>query len=113
MIMNSTQTTGRYSEKNKNSRSREQVPLLRFEQDTPLIPPHKREQVKALKVFTRFLSAKLRKTTKYISPGKRNSIYGRNSNLGCPKYELPLSSISRSSDLITDTIVRRLYDILN
>jgi len=43
MIMNSTKTTGRYSEENKNSRSREQVPLLRFEQDTPQIPPHKRE----------------------------------------------------------------------
>jgi hypothetical protein len=43
MIMNSTQTTGRYSRENKNSRSRQQVPLLRFEQDTPQIPPQKRE----------------------------------------------------------------------
>jgi len=41
--MKSAQTTGRYSEENKNSWSREQVPMLRFEKDTPQIPSHKRE----------------------------------------------------------------------
>jgi hypothetical protein len=43
MITNTTHTTGRCSEENKNYRSRQQVPLLRFEQGTPQTPPHKRE----------------------------------------------------------------------